>query len=220
MFSADIIILGLIAGFILFRLYTILGRRDDDGNELVPKNNNNDFTNVIDISSIVKIVEEKPVHLSPMEVELAKGFEETIANVRKIEPNFSLQKFLDGAKSAFEMVLAAFAEDDRPTLKNLLSDDIYKQFTSEIDKRIKNKVTLSLTLVSLPTVKIKTIELKGNYLSIDVFYESQQINLIKNDKGEIIEGNSSQIDHVEDTWGFAKELNGKKSWKLVKVNAT
>ncbi len=220
MFSPDIIILGLIAGFILFRLYTIVGRRDDDGSELTTKNRNNDFNNIIDISSMVKTVEEDPVHLSPVETELAKGFEETVANVRKIEPNFSLQKFLDGAKSAFEMVLSAFADDDRATLKNLLSDDVYKQFTSEIDKRIKNKITLSLTLVALPNVKIKAIELKGNYLSIDVFYESQQINLIKNDQGEIIEGNSSQIDYVEDTWGFTKELNGRNNWKLVEVNAT
>ena len=118
------------------------------------------------------------------------------------------------------MVLSAFADDDRATLKNLLSDNIYKQFTSEIDKRIKNNITLSLTLVALPNVKIKAIELKGNYLSIDVFYESQQINLIKNDQGEIIEGNSSQIDYVEDTWGFTKELNGRNNWKLVEVNAT
>ena len=218
MVSADIIILGFIAGFILYRLYITIGRKDDDGsiNSIMKKS---DFSEIIDISSMVKTVDEQPIHLSPVEIGLSAGFEDVVARVRKIEANFSLEKFLDGAKKAFEMVLLAFADDDRQTLENLLDNNIYKQFTSEIDKRIKNGVTLNLTLVALPKVEIKNIQLRNNILSIDVFYHSQQISILKNKTGEIIEGDVSQIDNVEDMWTFAKELGSGNNWQLVKVNA-
>lgn len=218
MFSADIIILGFIAGFVLFRLYTVLGRKDDDGSENLSKNNKK-FSNVIDISSVVKTVEEKIVQFSAEEIELSKGFEKILDKVRKLDPQFSLKKFLEGGNNAFEMILIAFAENDRQTLKSLLSEDIYKQFCSEIDKRIKNEINLSITLVALPVVEIRDIKLEKNKITIDVFYQTQQINILKDKQGEVIEGDPSQIDIVEDLWSYSKELNGKENWKLIKVNA-
>ncbi len=215
--SPDLIILGLIAGVILFKLYSVLGRKDDDGKMMMPTKNSI-FKEAIDISSIVKT--EEVIDLATLEKDLAPGFEETIAKIRKIEPNFSLQKFLDGAKNAFEMILTAFAGNDRELLKNLLNEVIYKQFTREIDQRIRNKVSLHLSLVALPITEIKDIQLRNNILTIDMLFGSQQITLLKNDKGEIIEGDPSQIDHVEDLWTFSKELNGQQNWLLVKVNAS
>jgi predicted lipid-binding transport protein (Tim44 family) len=214
-FSPDIILLGVIAGVILFRLYTILGQKDGDGG--VTAAQAQPIFQVLDISATAKV--EDVTDLATLEQDLAPGFEDIVANVRKIDPNFSLVKFLDGAKKAFEMILTAFAENDRDTLKNLLATNIYKQFTSEIDKRISNEVKLDLTLVALPVVEIRNIKLQGNEISIDVFYGSQQVTLLKNDKGEIIEGDSSQIDHVEDRWTFSKTLKSKDNWLLVKVNA-
>jgi predicted lipid-binding transport protein (Tim44 family) len=216
--SPDILILGFIAGFILYRLFSILGRKDDDGN-LSNQIKNDTFKEMIDISSVTK-VEEIKVDLAKLEKDLAPGFESVVEQIRKLEPNFSLQKFLDGAKMAFEMVIAAFASEDRATLKDLLDADTYKQFSGEIDKRKENKITLDLTLVSLPLIKIENIQLKNNKIAIDVLYASQQINLLKNSDGNIIEGIPSQIDHMEDVWTFAKTLNSRETWKLVKVNAT
>lgn len=212
--SPDLIILGLIAGVILFRLYTTLGKRDDDG--IIT--HGAAFNNIIDISSVAK--EEKIEDILFLDKDLAVGFEEVLINIRKLDPNFSLRKFMDGAKKAFEMIILSFADNDRDTLKNLLGNDVYKQFIGEIDKRVKNEVTLNLTLVSLPLVEIKNIQLDRAQVSIDVLYNSQQITLLKNSKGEIIEGNSSQIDNVEDIWTFSKKLNSSESWLLVKVNAS
>lgn len=216
MLSADIIVLGFIAGFILYRLYITLGRKDDDGNTHYTSNKN-DFSGIIDISSMVKTVDESSSELSPIEISLSAGFEDVVAKVRKIEEKFSLEKFLNGAQKAFEMILIAFAENDRKVLERLLDKNTYKQFISEIDKRIKNDITLNLTLVALPKVEIKNISLRNKTLSIEVFYHSQQINLLKNNKGEIIEGDVSQIDNVEDTWTFSKELKSNDDWKLVNV---
>jgi predicted lipid-binding transport protein (Tim44 family) len=215
MIPVDIIILGFITGFILYRLYITIGKKDDDGN--IHRANNNDINNIIDISAMVK-VEEEPAAPSANEIALSVGFEEVVENIRKIDANFSLEKFLEGAKKAFEMVLAAFSENDRETLESLLDDKIYKQFISEIDKRIANNVSLSLTLVALPEVKIKDIKLNKKTVSISVFYHSQQITILKNSAGDIIEGNTTDIDNVEDFWTFSKDLGLKNNWLLVEVN--
>lgn len=213
--SADIIVLALIAGVVLFRLYHVLGQKDNDGEFIQEKNV--DLSNIIDISEQVKA--EEVVNLTELEKDIAPAFNNVLEEVRKIDANFSLKKFLDGAKKAFEMILTAFAENDKEKLKLLLDDKIYQQFLKEIDKRTQNQVNLNLTLVSLPIVEIRDVKLVGRKISIDVFYNSQQITILKNQNNEIIEGNPSQIDNVEDIWRFEKELGGKQSWLLVNVNA-
>jgi len=216
--SPDIIILGFIAGFVLFKLYSILGQKDDDGSVSADLKKDNIFANVVDISAITKISAEAEKN-NEEEDNLATGFEDVVAKIKAIEPNFSLQKFLDGAKIAFEMVLTSFAKNERATLKNLLNTATYNQFIDEIEKRIKNEVTLEMTLVSLPKIELKNVTLKGKTVIIDVLFESQQINILKNKDGEVLEGASSDIDNMEDIWTFSKELNSKQNWLLVNVNA-
>lgn len=214
--SADLIILGFIAGVILYRLYTILGKKDDDG-AIITFNQEKDLNNVIDISANAKV--EEAENILNIEKDLSQGFEDIVSNIKKIDPNFSLQKFFNGAKKAFEIILIAFADNDRETLKNLLNDEVYKKFSLEIDGRIKNSVKLSLTLVAVPLVEIKAIKLEGSKVSIDILFNSQQITILKNQAGEIVEGSHSQIDNVEDFWTFSKTLNSRETWILVDVNA-
>lgn len=215
--SADIIILGIIAGVILYKLFTILGSKDTDGNIPMPEKASN-IDNFIDISKMVKIEDIEPINVE--DNELIKGFEEIVSKIKKIDPKFSLSKFLEGAKVAFEMILDAFAKNDDETLKELLDNNTYKQFKNEIDKRVKNGITLNIALVSLPVVKINDIQMRNNKVFITVFYNSQQINILKNAQGETVEGNNSQIDNIEDTWVFSKELNGRQNWALIQVNAS
>lgn len=214
--SADLIILGFIAGVILFRLYTILGRKDDDG-AIIKFNQEKDLNNLVDISANVKT--EEINNFMVIENDLAQGFENIVSEIKKNDPSFSLHKFYNGANKAFEMILIAFAENDKATLKNLLNDEVYNQFSLEIESRIKKSVKLDLTLVALPLVKIKDIRIEGNKVSIIMIYNSQQIAIIKNKEGEIIDGSNSQIDNVEDIWTFSKILNSKENWILVDVNA-
>lgn len=217
--SSDIIVLGFIAGFILYRLYLILGQKDNDG-DISETNKKNTFAGVIDISDIVQTTPEDNPALSPEEENLASGFEKTVAKIREIEKGFSLEKFLNGAKNAFEMILTAFADNDRQTLESLLDEKTYKQFIHEINSRIKNKITLSITLVSLPKVEIKDIRLRNKTISIDVFYHSQQITIQKDEKGNIIEGDVSQVDDIKDTWTFSKELNSTNQWRLIEASSS
>lgn len=213
--SPDIIILGFIAGFILFRLFTLLGKHDEDGKVVI---NEHERNKVIDITSTAK-VEEMFVNAAE-EANLAPGFTDVMDKIRVDLPSFSVKKFIAGAKTAFEMILTAFANNDRETLNSLLDSLTLKKFISEIDKRITNNHILNLTLVAINNLLIKNISYDNKIITIKVFIESQQINLIKNPEGNIIEGDPSQIDTVEDVWTFSKNLNSGEDWKLVSVNAS
>lgn len=213
--SPDIIILGFIAGFILFRLFTLLGKHDEDGKVVI---NEHERSNVIDITSTAK-VEEMFVNAAE-EANLAPGFTDVMDEIRVDLPSFSVKKFITGAKAAFEMILTAFASNDRETLNSLLDSLTLKKFISEIDKRIKNNHILNLTLVAINNLVIKNISYDNKIITIQVFIESQQINLIKDPEGNTIQGDPSQIDTVEDIWTFSKNLNSGEDWKLVSVNAS
>ena len=215
--SPDILILGFVAGFILFRLFSILGRKDNDM-DITISEKKDIHKGMVDISAITK-AEDTKIDIAAQEKDIAPEFAEILKEIRKVDPAFSLKKFLDGAKIAFEMTIEAFAANDRDTLKELLDKNVYKQFEKEIDRKLENKITLDLTLVALPVIKIQNIDLVDKKVTIDMLYESQQITLLKDPKGNIVEGDSSQIDHIEDFWSFSKELKSKENWKLVKVNA-
>src|SRR5215218_9766314 len=55
---------------------------------------------------------------------IAQGLDEML----RLEPNFDAQEFIAGAKAAYEMIVTAFAQGDRSTLKNLLSREVYDGF--------------------------------------------------------------------------------------------
>lgn len=214
--SSEIIILAVIAGFILYRLHSILGKRDDDENTLHEISEK--YNNMIDISSTVESTPIENAPLSQEEINLGVGFEKTLEKIRESEPRFSLEKFIKGAHDAFEIILTAFAENDRQTLKNLLDTKMYRQFSSEIDNRLKNKVNLNISLVALPKVEIQDIQLRNKTISITVYYHSQQITILRDEKDTIIEGDVSQVDDVKDIWTFSRELNSGNKWLLVEAN--
>lgn len=211
--SPDIIILGFIAGFILYRLFTILGKHDEDGKILHEKNMSG---SIIDITSTAK-VEDISVNLDE-ENKLAPSFVNVMEQIRADYPSFSLKKFITGAKKAFEIILNAFASNDREMLGNLLDEATFKKFTSEIDKRIKSNRSLNITLVAIDDLVVKDISYKKHVVTIKIFILSQQINLTKDIDGNIIEGDPSQIDMVEDVWTFSKKFDSGKEWKLINVN--
>ena len=61
-----------------------------------------------------------------------------LENVYKKVSNFDHKQFLDGAKKAFEIIITAFNNGDKKTLKNLVSKDVYDAFEKAIDQKTNN----------------------------------------------------------------------------------
>lgn len=136
------------------------------------------------------------------------------------DPTFDAKHFLAGARAAYEMVVTAFAEGDRRTLKNLLSRDVLEGFEIAITDREKRGEKAETRFVSLDTADIVGAELRGRSAQITARFVSKLISVTRDASGAIIDGSPEKITDVTDVWTFAREVNsGDPNWKLIATEA-
>ncbi|XP_022778469.1 uncharacterized protein LOC111320039 [Stylophora pistillata] len=136
----------------------------------------------------------------------------------KKDPSFDPEAFLNGAKSAFKMIVEAFAKGDRKTLKPLLSPTIYKNFISAIEKREKEGDVLETSVDGFQKVKIVQSGIRGRLAEVTISFISNQVSKLKQASGEIIETDPEGFDEVVDTWTFAHDIRSSDpNWQLVGV---
>jgi predicted lipid-binding transport protein (Tim44 family) len=208
----DLIILALIASFIIYRLYATLGEKTGYKEE-----KKGSPSNVVDFN---EKQQAKPPQPTAETEEIDPAIRPAIQEITKTDPEFSLKGFVDGATIAFEMVLDAYSAGDLELLKNLLSPDVYKAFKTAITDRNDKGHTLENTLIRVEDVVIERAVIKNKIAQISVRYTTEQVPIIKDQDGEIIEGNPNQIDQVVDTWTFERSLKSSDpNWILVSTNA-
>jgi predicted lipid-binding transport protein (Tim44 family) len=136
------------------------------------------------------------------------------------ERDFDARHFLTGAKSAYEMIVSAFADGDRRMLKNLLARDVFDGFAAAIAERESRGETMESRFVSIEQAEIIAAELKSRSAQITVRFVSQLISFTKNRAGETIEGNADRVSDVIDIWTFARDVGARDpNWKLVATEA-
>jgi predicted lipid-binding transport protein (Tim44 family) len=134
------------------------------------------------------------------------------------DPEFDPRHFIAGARAAYEMVVTAYAEGDRRTLKNLLSRDVYEGFDAAITEREKRGEKAESRFVSIDTAEIIGAEMRGKSAQITVRFVSQLISVTRDKNGVVIDGNPEKVTEVTDVWTFARDISSRDpNWKL---NAT
>jgi predicted lipid-binding transport protein (Tim44 family) len=140
--------------------------------------------------------------------------------IAKAEPDFDVRHFLTGARAAYEMIVTAFAEGDRRTLKNLLAKDVFDGFAGAIADRESRGETMESRFVSIDKADITSVELKGRSAQITVRFLSQLISVTRNRDGAVIEGSPDRVTEVTDIWTFARDAGSRDpNWKLIATEA-
>ncbi len=206
----ELIILAVVAGFLIFRLYSTLGQRVGFEPSEETKSSENIFTPQVKEEE-PEIVEELPASLSP-------SLKTLLEDLRERDPQFTLQKFLKGATQAFEMIVEAFAKGDLKTLSSLLGSEVYEEFKTNIDERQKNGEILDTTLVKIESVDLTEGEIQDQNVHLTVTFQTEQIHVTRDRKGEIIDGNPKQMEQLTDTWVFERSLESRNpNWTLIKT---
>ncbi|MDO9412803.1 MAG: Tim44/TimA family putative adaptor protein [Pseudolabrys sp.] len=147
---------------------------------------------------------------------LAAGLDAIAAGDRE----FDAPHFLTGARSAYEMIVNAFAEGDRRTLKNLLSREVYDGFDAAIADREKRGDTVESRFVSLDNATITAAESRGRNAQLTVRFQSKLVSVTRNKAGDVIDGNAEAVTDVTDVWTFARDLGSRDpNWKLIATEA-
>ena len=200
----DIIILGLLALFLGFRLKNLLGDRSGYGE---------------DVNNLETYNEKKPDNNNVINLNKKKISGEGLEVLKKGDPNFSEEEFLIGAKQAFKIIIEAFVDSDIEKLKPLIDYELLKSFTKSISEREARQEKQFVDIISIIKLDIVNISLNDNVASISIKIESEQIKytIDKNDK--IIDGNKDVSEIIKDKWVLERDISSNDpNWKLVETD--
>ena len=201
----DIIIFAIIAIFLVYRLKNILGQNSEG----------NDQNNKIDIgkknfNNVVKIGNRQ------LDLNKTKTGNETIS---EFDPTFDEKEFLKGAQNFFEMVIDCFVKGNLENIMNYIDSKLIKNFQSVIDERLAEDETLKIDIIKMNSIKIKNVTKLKNFLKVSVLFETEQVKVLKDKKGNIIDGDQKKSILVKDLWTFEKNIQSKDiNWKLVETS--
>ncbi len=135
------------------------------------------------------------------------------------DPAFLPKSFLEGAKQAYEMVLTAYAEGDRKTLKNLLEKDIYDGFERAMAEREAAGHKVDFTFVGLPKIEISHAGLDKRNAVVSIQFHADVVSATHDKDGALVEGHPSEVKVIADEWTFARNPKSRDpNWKLVATN--
>jgi predicted lipid-binding transport protein (Tim44 family) len=136
--------------------------------------------------------------------------------VVRLDSSFDLPHFLSGAKSAYEMIVLAFANGDRRTLSDLLSGEVYEGFESAIREREQRGEKVERKFVGIDKTELVGAEVRGKMAHLTVRFVSQIISVTRDRSGAVIDGSPDKVADVTDVWTFARDVASRDpNWKLV-----
>jgi predicted lipid-binding transport protein (Tim44 family) len=152
--------------------------------------------------------------------ELGSAVANGLDAIAREDKSFDAKHFIAGARAAYEMIVTAYAEGDRRTLKNLLSRDVYDGFEAAIREREAKGETAESRFVSIDKSDITDAELRGRTAQITIRFVSQLVSVTRDREGAVIEGSPEKVTDVTDVWTFARDLSSRDpNWKLVATEA-
>jgi predicted lipid-binding transport protein (Tim44 family) len=214
----DIFLIAMVAGIILFRLYTVLGRRT--GHERPPQENyrfsrNPDAAPPADDAAVTvpdrsaprsEAVSDKPSD------PVARG----LLDIKLTDRNFETEHFVSGARSAYELIITAFAKGDRAALRPLLSDEVFGAFDHAIAARETRHETIAFTFVGFKDIKIVAAGLKSRTAEITLAIGAQFISATSDASGTVVEGDPKSVRDVTDVWTFSRDTRARDpNWMLI-----
>jgi predicted lipid-binding transport protein (Tim44 family) len=218
----DIILLAMVAGFIVLRLRSVLGRRtghepDRDGptaRPAAPGAARPGTDNVVALPS--GLGQRRPAGPDIEPAYVGTPLEPGMVMLKAADPSFTTESFLRGASQAFEMIITAYAKNDTDTLRPLLSPEVYAQFAAAIQGREERGETLNTDIVVLKPARIEAVEMRGSVANVAVRFQSEQSNVVKNAAGAVIEGSPDHVESITDIWTFSRDTRAADpNWTLV-----
>lgn len=224
------LILLAIAVVVIFRLRSVLGTRTGNERRYDPFSNSKDAQTEQRDDNVIPLPghepdqdaddsETEPIWAGYAEEgsKLAKGLQDVAA----ADDSFAPGEFLEGAKVAYEMIVTAFAQGDKKTLKPLLTSEVYKGFAGVIDQRAADGETLEYRFVGIDECELTGSSVARRKANVTVKFVSEMISATHDADGNIVEGDAKQIRAVTDIWTFERDVSSRDpNWKLSATEAT
>lgn len=214
----EIVILAMIAAFLGLRLYSVLGRRAEHEEEPIPTR-----FDIADRASRpsppTADAPTRPQQLARPIEGVLPAVEHGLREIAAADRSFDLTAFLEGAKGAYGMVLEAFWNGDRETLRELCDNDVYESFAAAIDAREKAGETLDNRLVRIEKATLHNAALEGSRARIAVLFVADIAAVTRDKDGNVVAGSLDDAVESRDVWTFARDVSAAgPDWLLVETD--
>jgi predicted lipid-binding transport protein (Tim44 family) len=209
----QLLVLAGIAIFLILKLRSVLGTRDGFEKPPIPLDDvrpqvRRDFE-VIDGGPDRDITDHA-----------AEGSDaaRALAEMKKAEPGFMVGPFLQGARSAYEMILMAFEKGELDKIRPFLSDDVEASFAEAIAQRERDGLTIEASFVGMKELALHdaTFTKASRFAEISVRFVGEQTYVVRNKAGEVVEGSPREIKKSRDIWTFVRQMGSDDpNWQLV-----
>jgi predicted lipid-binding transport protein (Tim44 family) len=200
----DILIFGIIAVFLIYRLKNILGTKTGfEKSNINEKTQDKQFNNVVSLKS-----EKNDLN------------NEELSDILNVDPNFNINDFLSGSKNFFKMVLESFVSGNLENIKNFTKPSVLKSFKTAIDERNSDQETLIIDLKSIKENKITKAKITRSSIKLNVIFETFQVRALLDKNDKIIDGDNENEILVKDEWVFERKVNDNNpNWTLVETKS-
>lgn len=219
----DLILFAGVAVYLIFRLRSVLGQRHGEERQQnpfappPPRGQAGDPPPFAPPPGAGPAQSPPPFEAAPVDV-ARTGLVAGLEAISAADPNFRAGEFIGGARSAFEMIVKSFAEGDLPTLQGLLSERLYQLFAAAVNDRKARGLTAETIVERIIAAEILGARIEGASGQVTVRFDSEQINVIRNAAGQVVEGDPDQLVRIEDVWTFARTLgSANPNWQLVQT---
>jgi predicted lipid-binding transport protein (Tim44 family) len=213
--TVEIVLLALVALFVGLRLYAVLGRRT--GHEQQPILRPAESPAVTEAAApVTDLAPERPDTAGLVyEEPAAPGLRAIVA----ADSSFDVGRFLEGAQSAYRMILEAFWKGDREELRHLVSGHVLTAFEQAVDEREAEGHRLDNRLVAIERTIIEDARLTGRTAEIDIRFDADIAAVTRDKDGNVIAGSLSDAIPTHDVWTFRRDLKSQDpNWQLVETD--
>jgi predicted lipid-binding transport protein (Tim44 family) len=209
-----IVILALIAAFLAMRLYSVLGRRTGHEQQPAPIQAD-ERTPVSVVAQRGPAAADTPDNLRLGSSLVAREAEGGVRAIIAADRTFDVPQFVEGAKSAYGMILNAFWSGKGDDLRWLCDSDVAESFETAIAERTTAGHVLENRLVRIDRAQIIEAALRGRLASVTVQFDADISAVTRDKDGAVVGGSMTDAVPTHDVWTFTREIGSSDpNWKL------
>lgn len=210
----QLVVLAAIAIFLILRLRSVLGTRD--GFE--------DTTPRPEVPPLptqrrgFEVIEGGPDRDITDHVPEGSPSAEALAAMKRVEPNFSVADFLQGARGAYEMIVMAFETGDLDKVRPFLGAEVGDAFEAAVTGRNARGLTVQAEFLGLRELALAEAEFDPatQQAEITVRFGAELISVARDAAGNVVEGDPRSPRKQRDLWTFARQMgSADPNWQLI-----
>jgi predicted lipid-binding transport protein (Tim44 family) len=212
----QLLVLAGVAIFLILRLKNVLGTREGFEKPPAPIAGKSDARDLG--RPEFEVIEGGPDHDIIDNVPEDSPSATALAGMKRVDPDFNVTGFLQGARGAYEMILMAFKSGDLSDVEGFIAEDVLESFSEAIADRERQALSIDATFVGIREINLveATYDDETGEAEIMVRFVCELTSVVRNAAGEIIEGNPQEIIRQRDTWTFGRDMQADDpNWQLV-----